>query len=112
MSLVEDPVIGNLTSSNQNYWTHLLNCDCDLGVDFINFWTSAGYCCDNFRLTIWYIFNILFFIIMMIATLKIIAERKKQSNDLNDFSDCTVSVNKTPFSMSIIYNIFRYRIIR
>lgn len=60
-------------------------CICTTDKTFENFWTASGQCCDNRRLTIWYIFNIIFLILVLIFSCKIWKERKKRREELENF---------------------------
>ena len=71
------------------YFKDPMNCDCmndkNNEVEFDNFWKTSGSCCDNLRLTIWIIFNIIFFILVFCLCLKIRQERQQIKRDLENF---------------------------
>jgi len=75
------------TASDTPFWDNPFDCSCDMGQQFINFWTSAGQCCDNLRLTIWYSFNIVFLLMVIFAMIKICRENKKRRKDAVDFTE-------------------------
>ena len=75
---------------DDGYWNNKFSCVCynDKGTDeFQNFWRNSGSCCDNLRLSIWIIFNLIFFMLVFFLWLKIKKEKKKIKDDLEDFSE-------------------------
>ena len=72
-----------------SYWDAPFNCTCnnDNGneTEFDNFWRNSGSCCDNMRLSIWIIFNIIFFVLVFLLYLKIRSEKARIQADLENF---------------------------
>jgi len=81
-----DSVEYSLIGHGKPYWDAPFDCNCAVGKTFINFWTASGQCCDNLRLSIWYIFNVVFLILVLIFSIKIYKERKKRKEELEDFT--------------------------
>ena len=78
--------VRSLHKSKKSYWDAPFDCDCTVDQTFVNFWTASGQCCDNLRLSIWYIFNIIFLILVLVFSIKIYKERKERKRELEDFS--------------------------
>jgi hypothetical protein len=76
----------SIQTTPKSYWDAPFDCDCTVEAKFINFWTASGQCCDNLRLSIWYIFNILFLILVIVFSIKICRERKERREELENFS--------------------------
>jgi hypothetical protein len=81
-----DTSVKSLQESNKSYWDAPFDCDCTVDATFINFWTASGQCCDNLRLSIWYIFNAIFLVLVIIFSIKIYKERKARREELENFS--------------------------
>ena len=79
----------NSTTGGVPYFQDPFDCTCtnDNGSseEFENFWKNSGSCCDNLRLTIWIIFNVIFFILVFFLCIKIQREKKVIQRDLEDF---------------------------
>jgi len=71
----------------KSYWDAPFDCSCTVAdTSFINFWTASGQCCDNLRLSIWYIFNAIFLVLVFIFSIKICKERTARKEELENFS--------------------------
>lgn len=93
---------------NPKYFDDLWNCTClnDEGnEEFDNFWRNSGSCCDNRRLSIWIIFNILFFIAVLFLWIKIRKEKRKIQRDLGDFEIVDTNNNEDGNNSSVTDSI-------
>ena len=89
--------------NNRPYFENMLDCTClndRNNEEFDNFWKSSGSCCDNLRLTIWIIFNVIFFLLVFILCVKIRFERKQMMEDLENFEQVG-DVERSDFESSI-----------
>ena len=79
-------VLQQTTDNVPPFMEEPLNCNCNAGQDFINYWTSAGHCCDNLRMSIWLIFNTIFLVISLSLGIAFLIEKRRKRLELEDFT--------------------------
>lgn len=70
------------------YLNDPFSCEClndSQNTDFDNFWKTSGNCCQNFRLSLWMIFNVIFLLMVIFLFYKIRKEKKTIQAELEDF---------------------------